>query len=499
MKVQRMRVNLVIAVLAVVLVGAAAMPAQTIGVVLDDGKNKIDLIFGNDDASTVTVFDADTNTKLGSVDINPTPGATTAWGILSDCSLSSDAKTAFVGYIDLSATPTPKELVAVDISTPGSPSVSTRIGIATSSVDTSITPDGKFVLVCDSVNPEAVSVVDAVTKTYIGSYSGPLEGPGQVGCRAIEACSDGSVLIGRPSFGMLHRLSIDGTGTLTDTGESIMGFAPQNVDCAPAAASGVFVSDGYSAVYSIAIPLAGVTDSKGTTDGEGMVVLVHPDGNRVFVRSAGGAINVFDYDQATGLMTTPAAFTIAADAPTRASTSTFPIDIEQGVDTMAFTPDGSKLYVVAGTSVQVFNATDGSSLGSFGSFDSPTGICFARGAAGPPPPVEVVIDIQRGRKCVNNDGKKTIPVTIYGSADFDVTKIDFATVEMAGLTIEVDRKKGGFKVKFSDRNSDGIIDVVVKIDDSAPVLPSGDNIEVTVTGALLDGTEFEGTDTVCVK
>ncbi len=230
---------------------------------------------------------------------------------------------------------------------------------------------------------------------------------------------------------MLHRLSIDGAGTLTDTSESISGYAVQNVDCAPAAASAVFVSEGLGEVDSVAIPLAGVVDTETTTDGEGVVVLVHPDGNRVFVRSAGGDINVFDYNQATGLMTPPAvAFTIAAAAPTSTSLT----GIEQGVDTMAFTPDGSKLYVVAGTTVQVFNATDGSSLGSFGSFDSPTGICFARGAAGPPPPVEVVIDVNPGGDCVKNNGKGVIPVAIYGSADFDVTQIDFSTVKLESLT-----------------------------------------------------------------
>jgi hypothetical protein len=469
-------------------VGVAAISAQTIGVVLDDGENIVDP-FDTNDASTVNVFDADTNAVLGSVDVNLTAGSSTATGILSDCSLSGDAKTAFVGYINQDpGGSTSKELVAVDISTPAAPAVSTRIGIATSSVDTSITPDGKFVLVCDSINPEAVSVVDAAAETSVGSYTG------QVGCRAVEACSDGSVLIGRPGAGMLHRLSIDAAGTLTDTGESISGYAVQNVDCAPAAASAVFVSDGLGEVDSVAIPLTGVVDTETTSGGEGMVVLVHPDGNRVFVRSTGGDIDVFDYDQATGLMTTPAAFSIAAAAPNSASSS----GIELGVDTMAFTPDGSKLYVVADTTVQVFNATDGSSLGSFGSFDSPTGICFARGAAGPPPPVAVVIDINPGGDCIKNDGKGVIPVAIYGSADFDVTQIDFSTVELESLTVKTAGKSGNFQVEFSDLNLDSFTDVVVKIDDSASVLPSGD-IEVTLTGALLDGTEFEGTQTICVK
>ena len=484
-----MRVDLVLAVLAVALVGAAAMPAQTIGVVLDDGKNIIDP-FGTDDASTVNVFDADTDTVVGSVNVNLTTGST-AGGILSDCSLSGDAKTAFVGYINQDpGGSTSRELIAVDISTPGSPAVSTRIGISTSSVDTSITTDGKFVLVCDSVNNEAVSVVDAAAEASIGSYSG------QLGCRAVEACSDGSVLIGRPGAGMLHRLSIDGAGKLTDTSESISGYAVQNVDCAPAAASAVFVSEGLDKVDSVAIPLAGVVDTETTTDGEGVVVLVHPDGKRVFVRSAGGDINVFDYDQATGVMTPPTVaftFTIAAAAPTTTS-STF---IEQGVDTMAFTPDGSKLYVVAGATVQVFNATDGSSAGSFGSFDSPTGICFARGAAGPPPVVEVVIDVNPEGDCIKNDGQGVIPVAIFGSADFDVTQIDFSTVELESLTVKIAGTGGNFQVEFSDLNLDGFTDVVVKIDDSASVLPSGD-IEVTLTGALLDGTEFKGTATICV-
>ncbi len=59
-------------------------------------------------------------------------------------------------------------------------------------------------------------------------------------------------------------------------------------------------------------------------------------------------------------------------------------------------------------------------------------------------------------------------------------------------------QSGNFQVEFSDLNLDTFTDVVVNIDDSAPVLPSGD-IEVTLTGALLNGAEFEGAQTICVK
>jgi hypothetical protein len=61
------------------------------------------------------------------------------------------------------------------------------------------------------------------------------------------------------------------------------------------------------------------------------------------------------------------------------------------------------------------------------------------------------------------------------------------------------RGKDGSKplISYEDTNSDGYTDLVVKFEDSDGVFEPGDGTG-TVTGNLVDGTPFEGSDSICV-
>lgn len=89
-----------------------------------------------------------------------------------------------------------------------------------------------------------------------------------------------------------------------------------------------------------------------------------------------------------------------------------------------------------------------------------------------------------------------IPVAILGSEEFDVTNIDQATLSFGGLTARIRGNKGPLcNVEYSD--GDAFLDLVCHFEDDANNWEPGDG-DATLTGTLLDGSEFEGTDSICV-
>ena len=121
--------------------------------------------------------------------------------------------------------------------------------------------------------------------------------------------------------------------------------------------------------------------------------------------------------------------------------------------------------------------------------------------------IEVVIDIKPGSypNAINKNGKGVIPVAILGSADFDVTQIDVSTLSFAGLAVRV---KGNDQPQCSVEDvsgdfttpegaPDGYLDLVCQFVDDPATWTVGDG-EATLTGQLLDGTPFEGTDSIKV-
>jgi len=125
----------------------------------------------------------------------------------------------------------------------------------------------------------------------------------------------------------------------------------------------------------------------------------------------------------------------------------------------------------------------------------------------PPPVLTVGIDIKPGSypNAINKNGNGVIPVAILGSADFDVTQIDPYSLSFQGLTVRI---KGNDKPQCSiadvsgnfaipEGTPDGYPDLVCQFVDDPSTWTVGDGF-ATLTGKLLDGTPFEGTDSIKV-
>ncbi len=127
-------------------------------------------------------------------------------------------------------------------------------------------------------------------------------------------------------------------------------------------------------------------------------------------------------------------------------------------------------------------------------------------------PVPVVIDI-KPQSCPNPLNVKSqglLPVAILGTVDLDVEDIDVATlgisvVRPARSVIEdVATPTGLDPCDCLALSGDGTDDLVLKfrtqeIVDILPAFQNGDVIPLTLTGALTDGTAFEGIDCVVIK
>lgn len=122
--------------------------------------------------------------------------------------------------------------------------------------------------------------------------------------------------------------------------------------------------------------------------------------------------------------------------------------------------------------------------------------------------ITVAIDIKPGNypNALNSNGHGVIPVAILGGAHFDVAEIDVSTLSFAGLVVRV-KGKGMPQCSVEDVSGDftngpegvpdGYDDLVCHFVDDPATWTVGDG-EATLTGQLLDGTPFEGTDSIKV-
>jgi len=112
--------------------------------------------------------------------------------------------------------------------------------------------------------------------------------------------------------------------------------------------------------------------------------------------------------------------------------------------------------------------------------------------------VEIDIDIKPGSdpNCFNINSHGVIPVAIRGSDTIYVTDIDQGSLSFGGLEVRIRGNKGPLcRVDYSD--GDEYLDLVCQFEDNSDFWNPGDG-EATLTGTLMDGTEFEGTDSICV-
>ena len=105
----------------------------------------------------------------------------------------------------------------------------------------------------------------------------------------------------------------------------------------------------------------------------------------------------------------------------------------------------------------------------------------------PPEALTVLIDIKPGSdvNSINLGSNGVVPVAILSSPTFDATRVDPATVTLAGAHVKV-KGKGSYLSSSQDVNGDGLRDLVVQVVTDALELTAGD------TRAFLEGKTFGG-------
>jgi len=109
--------------------------------------------------------------------------------------------------------------------------------------------------------------------------------------------------------------------------------------------------------------------------------------------------------------------------------------------------------------------------------------------------IEIEIDIKPGSdpssvSCKNTKG--TVPVAVFGSADFDVSTIDLSSLELNGVPVTEEHDT----IHIEDKNGDEFPDAVLHLDKAGVCLategaPLKESVDATLTGSNADG-DFEG-------
>lgn len=319
-----------------------ATPSSQIGVV------------ANDSTKTVTVFDPVTDAVIGAVNI-PTSS------LIGDVEILPEEELAFVTAYQS------RQVFVIDLS--GTPALAPGINaipVATSGEDLSITPDGKFLLVSDGSGIQPISVIDVATRTQIGTFDAGSDHT------SVEVADDGSVLVTsiRTDTGVrgVRRFTIDSAGNLVDTGERLNVAGLGNVYPAPGGQTGVAIRFGN--VSSFTIPGLSLITSRPRvrTPTNLQSAVFSPDGTRLYVRSDGvdnmGFIDVWAYTPATGDISATPLFTIDGIDNDPAGPLPHRISVYFGIDQIALSPDGLKLYVPQNNSLDVYDAQTGAFLTS---------------------------------------------------------------------------------------------------------------------------------------
>lgn len=340
------------------LTGCTARDEATSEVRLQLTAGTVGMVVSNT-TGAATVFDADSNTIVGSV---PGLGGTSL--AAGDCSITPDGKKAFFTHFNASVTVADLSGTVPVLAGPPNP-----IGISNPGEDTALSPDGRFLLVCDGSTPVPVSVIDVATQAQISTFDTGTD------CNSIDVCRDGSVLVTSFNSGRVRRLSLSSSGALTDTGDSLSIPEPMNVYCSPAGTAGVVVTF-ESGTTSFQVPgLAPV--STRTLDLFGVSGAFNHAGDRAYFRTSNGAVTSFAFDQATAALGDTPVFHVAV-----ATAETF-----FGMDQLAVHPSDASIYVSETGSLRILDAATGATVGSIDdpSIGEGTGVCFTPRAPNKPP------------------------------------------------------------------------------------------------------------------
>jgi hypothetical protein len=125
-------------------------------------------------------------------------------------------------------------------------------------------------------------------------------------------------------------------------------------------------------------------------------------------------------------------------------------------------------------------------------------------------PLAVSLDIKPGGcpNPLNTRARGVVPAAVLGSADFDVNNIDVSTLRLEGLAPIRSAYQDvaepfagelpGDLCGCTDAGPDGLLDLTLKFNnqDLIDVIEQTGDFKLTLTGALLDGTQIEGQDCV---
>ena len=114
--------------------------------------------------------------------------------------------------------------------------------------------------------------------------------------------------------------------------------------------------------------------------------------------------------------------------------------------------------------------------------------------------ISVDIDIKPDSdpNCFNNDGHGVIPVAILSCfCGFDASTVDPNTVMLDGLSVAVRGRSNKLLAHIEDVNEDGLLDLVVQIEDVVGAFTSGSGT-ATLTGQTFGGQDIQGTDAICI-
>ena len=89
-----------------------------------------------------------------------------------------------------------------------------------------------------------------------------------------------------------------------------------------------------------------------------------------------------------------------------------------------------------------------------------------------------------------------IPVAVLGSDTLDVAAINRSSLNFAGLDVRV-RGNDTLSCGNEDVNEDGFTDLVCQFMDNPDAWAPGSGF-ATLSGLLNDGSEFNGSDSICI-
>ncbi|MBN1188881.1 MAG: hypothetical protein JXA46_03940 [Dehalococcoidales bacterium] len=340
------RTSIIILVLLICLAPALPVSAESgpIGMVADN-------------SGKVHIFDAGTNTVIGTVELPLNDGF-----LVGDCAISPDGTLGFVTDFNYN-------LWIIDLvqSPPVLASGTNPVPISNPGEDVAVTPDGKYAVVVDGAFGEnvPVSLVDIADRQEIDTLVIANNHD------SVDALNDGSLLVTSFDSQSLYRIIvIGGSFNLVHTGETMAFDYPINVYGSPKSCSGFVV--GHYDLMSFLIPGLSKVDTC-ELPGGGVCGVIHPAGNRVFVRTCdfeetNSFVIAYSFNSITGHLGIDPLFTIPVT----------PCTDYYGIEQMAITPDGSRLYVPEGDVLNVYNAETGDQLDSITAkiFEDLTGICF---------------------------------------------------------------------------------------------------------------------------